>query len=196
MNEKLNKILPSYIATIILFILTYFITTRYLILAVTLAITIIGLLNTDLRLPLALAFMVGVLSDISLNLGSAIFQKNFKDSRRSKSLQIYFNSMGIAPAAIFGGVLAAGMIANTYAITESFNDPLPLWAELLIGFGVGALWGVVGHYSLAMRPFKVFYDNTSGYIESRFWDGITIPFVMIIMYFVSKSSDLNFYPVS
>lgn len=183
MDSKLRNVLPSYIATLFLFIITYFVTVWYLLFFVIVSVICVVVLNKDLQIPLLVAFLIGSISDISLNL----YSKTSK-GKRSKALQVYFKYMGLIPAAIFGGVLSAMMVANTYAIIN-VADIDKLYLILLIGLAVGVLWGVVGHYSFGMKRFKVFYDNTSGYLESRFWDGITVPLILIIMYGISLQFD-------
>lgn len=109
----------------------------------------------------------------------------YSKGKRSLALQKYFKYMGLIPSALFGGVLTTMMISNTLLISNEFNIENK-WYQLILSFIIGVIWGIVGHYSKGMKPFKIFYDNTSGYIESRFWDGIAIPFALGIVFIIKN----------
>lgn len=107
------------------------------------------------------AFVFGALADSSLN----YLSKNGTNGRW-KYMRMYFEEVGDFTAALFAGALTAWMVLDTVALTNALNP--------LVGFGVGAFWGVLSQYAKAFEPLLPFYLNTPyGYIENRAWDGFS-----------------------
>ena len=135
-----------------------------------------------------LGFMIGYVSDYIMQLFVRFYEKhkrNPSSNSRSGNMVKYFNSVGSMRSSVFAGLLTAWMTINTfviYGLTLSNNMSVNMNREdlikiILIGFGVGAFWGVVveSFHAKSATELMVFYKNTpGGYIENRIWDGLTI----------------------
>ena len=129
-----------------------------------------------LRLPIIGAAVVGSVSDLLLNVTSREMSKTYRDGRW-EAMVYYFDTTGTATAAAFGGLLTVWMVVGTLLLPVAMTLP-----QLLVaGFAVGALWGVVCQDSKAFENLHPFYMRTSGYIENRAWDGITISYALALL---------------
>jgi len=129
-------------------------------------------------LPLVAAFAAGFLSDLALN---AWFQGTRATATRGRLLRQYFDRMGALLAAVFAGGITVIMTLGTIAFANyaDWSSPVGLVAA---GFVVGAGIGVPGtQYALAMRELLPFYENTSGLIENRTWDGASQVLAMAVV---------------
>ncbi len=145
------------------------------------------------------AVAIGSLSDLTMNyLAHHFAPKMSKVPNNWQTMTIYFNQVGVFPSAMFGGVLTAGMVLNT-ALVMSFLETVLGWeyngyVAMLVGFVVGALWGVVveSGRAEAAKELMVFYKNTKGgYLENRIWDGLTIMLATGLLHFGGIRVDLD-----
>ena len=136
-----------------------------------------------------IGFLIGYVSDYLMQVFVRFYQRhkrNPRDNSRSGNMIKYFDRVGSTRSSVFAGLLTAWMTMNTFVIdglTTTDTNPknmlsvINLKNIILIGFGVGALWGVVVESlnAKAAAELMVFYKNTpGGYIENRVWDGLTI----------------------
>ena len=171
-----------------------YVTSSYedIILLNTLVLLFIGGCNKEQATLVITSLIVGSVFDLLLNGYSRIVPKHYK---RSKGLRNYFNKVGTIKASYYGGTLASLMIMNTYALTEIFTDKENknitenVITGLTLAFIVGAIWGVLGKNSVAMKPLLPFYRNTSGMLENRFWDGISITLALGVVYLLRIAFD-------
>jgi hypothetical protein len=129
-------------------------------------------------LPLVAAFAAGFLSDLALN---AWFRGPRATATRGLLLRRYFDRMGALLAAVFAGGITVIMTLGTIALANytGWSSPADL---VFAGFVVGAGIGVPGtQYALAMRELLPFYENTSGLIENRAWDGASQALAMVLV---------------
>lgn len=116
-----------------------------------------------------IAFVAGGISDTLLNL----YSRN-SNGVRSLKLREYFTQVGSLRAAVFAALLTFWLVVPTFAIYRYFFSEQPDLILLPIGFVVGFVVGIFSQNSLALRPLLPFYQVTSGWVESRFWDGISV----------------------
>jgi hypothetical protein len=126
-----------------------------------------------------LGFLAGMFADLLMNLTTRLLT----GARRATSgnmyeMQRYFGMVGALPSALFAGLITSTMVLHTVATSVVLGfgarDAVSL---VLLGFFVGAAWGVVveSANAKAARELMVFYKNTpGGYTENRIWDGLSI----------------------
>lgn len=140
--------------------------------------------------PIAISFLcTGMFCDLMLNLYSKrISSEDNVNSIRKIRLHEYFNEVGTIPASLLGGFLTLWLCLPSYAIwinlIDNNNDYKKrkrekIWVLIIIGFVVGFVIGTFSEQSLALRPLLPFYKSTKGYLENRFWDGISVVIGMI-----------------
>lgn len=120
-----------------------------------------------------IAFLAGAVSDLLLN-----FYSSYSNGIRSKMLQKYFRIVGTSTASIFAGLLTVWLVLPSFVLYRSFDINESLWL-FPIGFAVGFIIGSFSESSLALRPLLPFYKSTSGWIENRSWDGISVCVAML-----------------
>lgn len=124
----------------------------------------------------AIAFAMGFISDVALNLYSGT-----STGIRSQRLNFYFGLVGPLKAAVFAGFLTVWLVLPSYAIwlfIDGQNRISPWWI-LLIGMVFGFLIGFLSQPTRALRPLLPFYRSTSGWLENRLWDGISVVFALL-----------------
>ena len=168
-----KEYLPIIIFPILQFIITYFVSLQKLIIISMAFIFITILINKDDYLVVSImliAGFVGYFSDLMLNIYSRYLG--------SHALKGYFVKVGPVVASSFAFVATSWMVINTWLISTQLELDYTKVHEgfyiMLIGIGIGVLYGAIGERSKAMRKFLPFYKNTSGWLESRFWDGIAL----------------------
>lgn len=116
-------------------------------------------------------FLVGMFSDLTLNY---LAHMQSSTSVRWVYMREYFDQAGHVWAAVFAGALTAWMILDVVVLAGGL-DPV-------VGFGVGAAWGVASQYALAFKALLPFYENTPyGYLENRAWDGASTSFASAVL---------------
>lgn len=145
-----------------------------------LAVAAVAIVAPSLRFLAIGAFLVGASLDFVLQLYSRWGAGN--GWARSTALLYYFNDLGSLVSMVLGGALTAIMIMTAVIIAKTLDKGGDVHVIAIAGFMVGVVWGVGGHDARAMRTFRPFYDATSGYIESRFWDGISITLAIYILH--------------
>lgn len=124
------------------------------------------------------SFLIGAISDLLLNL--YVHKSTLINSPRIKTMIYYFNKSTTIFASIFAGMLTLWMCLGTYIITEL------KWTSLITGFIIGVLWGCLCQNTKSFIYLYPFYMNTTGFIENRIWDGITITYAMFINIIIFK----------
>lgn len=119
-------------------------------------------------------FFVGALSDLVMNIAVHIFRA--RGNTNTSNMVRYFTLTGSLNSAFFAGLITSLMVLNTVAFVNITEVPNTFLYTTLAGFAVGALWGVVVEVwnAKAARNLMLFYKNTSGFLENRVWDGLSI----------------------
>lgn len=129
------------------------------------------------------SFLIGFFSDILLNV-YAHLQRN-KMGIRSAKLRYYFMKEGTIKAAAFAGALVVWMTLASLIFID--DDDQNGWGLIYIGFFVGAFLGIFAEESKAIQNLKPFYDSTSGQMENRIWDGLSMSWVFIVIVALNKA---------
>lgn len=122
-------------------------------------------------------FLVGMFADLIMNAVVRLLQGPGRTN--INAMVTYFDMVHMFPSGFFAGLITALMVLHTVAISKlvGLSSYMPSYvAYAIIGFMVGALWGVVveAWNAKAARKLMVFYKNTSGFTENRIWDGLSI----------------------
>lgn len=124
-------------------------------------------------ITILIAFLAGGICDLLLNLYSS-----YSTGVRSVMLNNYFGIVGTYRASIFAALLTVWLVLPSYVLYQAFAGKEPLFL-FPIGFAVGFIIGAFSESSLALRPLFPFYKSTTGWIENRAWDGISVCAAMI-----------------
>lgn len=141
---------------------------------------------------IVISFLVGFLSDLSLNL---YFRGDRAVGPRGRNLRAYFDRSGDFQAACFAGALTVIMTGATVALSTSLDlQTTPSYDKVgtardvalicCMGFVVGFVLGIPAQYTIAMRNLLPFYNSTSGLLENRTWDGASQAWVMLLVQLV------------
>jgi hypothetical protein len=84
--------------------------------------------------------------------------------------------MGFFRAAAFAGFLTVWLCLPSLLIWKALQGSfsVPLYVLPVIGYVVGFVVGNFSENTRALRALKPFYSSTSGILENRFWDGISV----------------------
>lgn len=140
------------------------------------AIAVHGKKAGNIAVIAAIAFAMGFISDVALNLYSGTSM-----GIRSQRLNFYFGLVGPLKAAVFAGFLTVWLVLPSYAIWLFIDGQSRIspWWILLIGMVFGFLIGFLSQPTRALRPLLPFYKSTSGWLENRLWDGISVVFALL-----------------
>lgn len=136
-----------------------------------------------------LSFLIGALSDLVLNIYS--HRPGAQRYGRSSELQYYFATTGTVWAVVFAGLLVIWMVLPSMIFTDHKLD----WSLTWIGFLVGGFLGIFAEDSQAIRNLKPFYSITSGQLENRAWDGISMTWVFLVLNFLNSQNRIKIFSI-
>lgn len=180
-EDTLSAIILIIIPFLIVLFMSFFNLVASLILMVilTAAFLILSYEHRTMWKYVLIAFLMGFFADLLLNLSS---RNGFFKGIRGRQLKNYFNNVGTPTAAIFAGMLTVWLVIPSVAIWSlldvEFKGISEYWV-LLIGFIFGFIIGTFSQPTKALKDLLPFYRSTSGYIENRAWDGISVVVALI-----------------
>lgn len=161
-------------------------TTVFMIVLAVVALAVHGAKAGKVAVVAVIAFFMGFFADLGLNLMSST-----SGGVRSRMLQRYFRSVGAVKAAVFAGMLTVWLVLPSYAIwlyldgvTDGGQSKFLL---LPIGFFFGFFIGFGSQPTKALKPLLPFYQVTSGWLENRVWDGVSVVFALLPIMFLDLS---------
>lgn len=163
-------------------------------------VLVLSLLAYNIELPMTMLFasmFIGTVSDLTMNAMATGLSSRVTPPSNWINMYKYFKQIGVFASAMFAGVLTTSMVLNTALfmtlVEEWQNIPHNPYYAVLMGFFVGAIWGVFveSGNAASARELMVFYKNTSGYLENRIWDGATIALTVGILELAGVRVTLN-----